>query len=89
MAVHPNQAVAMNIYETSATVEDQGQVRVAGVPFAPGTEVEVTISPKRRPAEEFTAAWQRVCAELRGRPELKEITDEDIRKEIDRYRAAP
>ena len=30
----------MNTYETTATVEAQGQVRVAGVPFAPGTEVE-------------------------------------------------
>ena len=38
----------MNIYERSATVEAQGEVRVAGVPFAPGTEVEVTISPKVR-----------------------------------------
>jgi hypothetical protein len=36
-------------YETSATVEDRGEVRVAGVPFAPGTEVEVTISPKAPP----------------------------------------
>jgi len=36
----------MNIYETSATVEEHGQVRVAGVPFAPGTEVEVTIREK-------------------------------------------
>jgi len=36
----------MNTYETSATVEDQGQVRVAGVPFAPGTQVEVTIRAK-------------------------------------------
>jgi len=35
----------MGIYETSATVEDQGQVRVAGVPFKPGTRVEVTITP--------------------------------------------
>lgn len=82
-------ATAMNSYETSATVEDQGQIRVAGVPFAPGTEVDVTISPKRRPAEEFTAAWRRVCAELRGRPGLKDITDETIREEIDRHRAAP
>jgi hypothetical protein len=38
----------MKTYETSATVEDQGQIHVAGVPFAPGTEVEVTISPKQR-----------------------------------------
>lgn len=36
----------MKVYETSATVEDQGRVRVVGVPFATGTQVEVTISPK-------------------------------------------
>jgi hypothetical protein len=35
----------METYETSATVEDQGQVRVSGVPFAPGTEVKVAIKP--------------------------------------------
>jgi hypothetical protein len=40
----------MQSYETSATVEDQGQVRVAGVPFAAGTEVEVIIREKA-PAE--------------------------------------
>lgn len=45
MAVPQDQAVAMNSYETSATVEEQGRVLVAGVPFAPGTKVEVTISP--------------------------------------------
>jgi hypothetical protein len=36
----------MSTYQTFATVEDQGQVRLAGVPFAPGTEVEVTIREK-------------------------------------------
>ncbi len=36
----------MNTFETSATVEDHGQVHLAGVPFAPGTEVEVTIREK-------------------------------------------
>jgi hypothetical protein len=35
----------MEIYETSATVQDQGQVCVDGVPFEPGTRVEVTITP--------------------------------------------
>lgn len=35
----------MTPYETSATVQAQGQVHVAGVPFAPGTEVEVIIKP--------------------------------------------
>lgn len=35
----------MKTYETSAMVEDQGRVQVVGVPFAAGTQVEVTISP--------------------------------------------
>ena len=38
---------AMSSFETSATVEEQGRVLIAGVPFAPGTEVEVTIKPAR------------------------------------------
>jgi hypothetical protein len=40
----------MQSFETSATVEPNGQVHLAGVPFAPGTEVEVVISPKRNGA---------------------------------------
>ena len=77
----------MDAYETSATVEDQGRVLVAGVPFAPGTEVEVTINRKRRSVEEFSAAWRSLCAELRGRPGLETLSDEDLREEIKRYRA--
>ncbi len=41
----------MTTYETSAMVQAEGEVRVVGVPFAPGTEVEVTISPKVRSNE--------------------------------------
>ena len=33
----------MNAYETSARVEEHGQLRLVGVPFEPGTEVEITI----------------------------------------------
>ena len=77
----------MNTYETSATVEEHGQVRLVGLPFAAGTQVEVTVSPKRASAEDFSAAWRRVCAELRGLANLQNITDDDIGEEIDRYRA--
>jgi hypothetical protein len=35
----------MNRFETHATVEDQGQVHLAGVPFESGTRVDVTITP--------------------------------------------
>lgn len=77
----------MTSYETTATVEEQGQIRIAGVPFAAGTQVEVTISPKRLSAEEFAVAWQNVCADLRGRSALKDISEEGIREEISKHRA--
>lgn len=65
----------MKAYETSATVEDHGQVRVAGVPFAPGTEVEVMIRAKavadedRPPAnvEEAGARMRDLFARVRAR----------------------
>jgi hypothetical protein len=55
-----------------------------GVPFAPGTDVEVTISVKRRSGEEFAAAWQRVCTEMRR---VQKVTDKEIQSEIADYRA--
>ena len=57
----------MQIYETSATVEEQGQVRVAGVPFAPGTEVEVTISPKPKSEMEVTPPGDEAIVAARNR----------------------
>lgn len=42
----------MSNFETSATVQEHGRVLVAGVPFAKGTEVEITISPKTRSNEQ-------------------------------------
>lgn len=59
------EAVAVCSFETSAIVEEERQIIVSGVPFEPGTEVEVTISPRRRSAVEFAAAWRNVCAAMR------------------------
>jgi hypothetical protein len=36
----------MKSYETAGTVADHGALQLAGLPFAPGTRVEVSISPK-------------------------------------------
>ena len=57
----------MSIYETSATVEEQGRILLAGVPFAPGTEVEITISPKVRSEEEGTPSDAPALAAARDR----------------------
>jgi hypothetical protein len=57
----------MNTFETSATVEEQGRVVLAGVPFAPGTEVEVSISPKAAVRKDETSADDQAWAEARSR----------------------
>jgi hypothetical protein len=67
MAVHPYQEVAMNTYETSGTVEDHGEVHVSGVPFAPGTEVDITISRKPRSADAVTSPDDAALAAVRDR----------------------
>ncbi|MBW3596670.1 MAG: hypothetical protein KY475_05280 [Planctomycetes bacterium] len=43
----------MSTFETTATVDEQGRVLVADLPFAPGAEVAVTISPKARLADDM------------------------------------
>jgi hypothetical protein len=57
----------MRTYETSAIVEDQGQIRVAGVPFEPGTRVAVMVTAIQNgagsPADETSRA-QRLLAAL-------------------------
>ena len=57
----------MSSFETTATVEDQGEVRIAGVPFAPGTEVEVTISPKSPSQEQVRLRDDQALAAARDR----------------------
>jgi hypothetical protein len=57
----------MSSFETSATVEEQGQVLVSGVPFAPGTEVEVTITPKGQAFEQVTTPEDAALAAARDR----------------------
>lgn len=46
----------MNSYETTATVEDRGQVHLADVPFEPGTKVAVTIKPAQSGGHATAAA---------------------------------
>jgi hypothetical protein len=57
----------MSIFETSGTVEEQGRVLVAGVPFAPGTPVQITISPKVPSADEVRQSDDETLAAARAR----------------------
>lgn len=53
----------MNTFEASATVELEGQVRVTGVPFEPGTKVEVRVTR----VEEVSPAEDTVLTAARSR----------------------
>ena len=57
----------MSTYETSTTVQKQGRVLVAGVPFATGTEVEVAISAKAGSDEEMARSEEEAWAAVRER----------------------
>ena len=77
----------MPAYETTATIESGGELRLSAVPFEPVTQVEVFVVPKRPSAAERIAQWQKVCESIRRIPGSSEITEEDIQKEINDYRA--
>lgn len=75
----------MKAYETFATVEPQRQIRLADLPFEPGTEVEIFVNAKRGSTIDFATEWNRLCGRLRA--SNPEISDEDIQKEVDAFRA--
>lgn len=53
---------AMQPYETSATIENAGQLRLDDVPFPTGTRVAVTIRPQLAPREQPSACRQLFAA---------------------------
>jgi hypothetical protein len=77
----------MNAFETTTTVLAAGEIRLAGVPLSAGTEVEVFVSPKRKPAEEFREKWERFCKELRCLPQLQQFDEAAIDSEVVAHRA--
>ncbi|MDQ2977107.1 MAG: hypothetical protein M3R69_17060 [Acidobacteriota bacterium] len=77
----------MNTVIKKTKVESDGWLKVQAPPELENQEVDVIIVPKRPPAAERVKAWQRLAEEIQSLPNSKEITDEDIQKEIDDYRA--
>jgi hypothetical protein len=82
----------MRSYETAGTVAEQGALQLGGLPFAPGTRVEVSISAKETPEfskqsayDELEAVYEE-CRSLRGevhgsqpvQPETRELAQQFI-----------
>ena len=85
----------MNAYETSATVAEHGELQLGGLPFAPGTRVEVSISPKEAPTTSKQAAFDELdqvyqeCRDLHGETHgaeaVKPETFRHARRLIERF----
>ncbi len=54
----------MSAFETLATVGDKGEVRIDGVPFAPGTAVDVIIQPVQTSGPQQVSAGESHAARL-------------------------
>jgi hypothetical protein len=54
----------MHAYEASTTVSGQGEIHLVGVPFQPGAEVKVVVSPAKFGRPLGSDAEQRVAALL-------------------------
>ena len=77
----------MNTVTKKTKVEPDGWLKVQAPPELENQEVDVIIVPQRPPASERLGAWNRLANEIQNLPNSKEITDADIQKEIDDYRA--
>ena len=77
----------MKTFEVTTIVEATGEIRVAGVPFSAGTEVDVIVSPKRQSGEDFRRNWEEVCRQLRSLPTAASVRDEEIEAEVAEHRA--
>jgi hypothetical protein len=77
----------MNTVTKKTRVEANGWLRVQAPVELENQEVDVIIVPQRPPAAERVAAWQDLCEKTQSLPDSKDITDEEIQKEIDDYRA--
>jgi hypothetical protein len=77
----------MNTVIKKTKVEPDGWLKVQAPPELENQEVDVIIVPKRPTASERLAAWQSLFEDTQSLPDLKEITEEEIQKEINDYRA--
>lgn len=77
----------MTAFETKGTVGPDGCLTVEAPQELANQEVNVVILPKRPPAAERLAAWERLRRRLRDLPHIQRISEEDIQREIEAVRS--
>ena len=77
----------MNTLMKKTKVESDGWLKIQAPPELENQEVDVIIIPQRPTASERVSAWRRLTEEIDRFDKSEDITDEEIQKEIDNYRA--
>ena len=77
----------MNTVTKKTKVEPNGWLKVQAPPELENQEVDVIIVPPRPTATERIAAWKDLCGDTSSLPGSNAVSDEEIQKEIDDYRA--
>ena len=77
----------MNTVTKKTKIDADGWLKVQAPAELENQEVDVIIVPQRPPAAERVAAWQDLGEKAQNLPDSKAITEEEIQREIDAYRA--
>jgi hypothetical protein len=77
----------MNTVTKKIKVKAGGWLTIQAPPELENQEVEVIIIPQRANSSERVAAWRRLSQDAQDLTDSKNITEEEIQKEIDDYRA--
>lgn len=77
----------MNTVTKKTKVDADGWLKVQAPAELENQEVDVIIVPQRPSAAERVAAWQDLSEKAQNLPDSKAITEDEIQREIDDYRA--
>ncbi len=77
----------MVAYETHITITDPNKITLVDLPFRIGQQVKVIIEIEDKDRAERLRQWKQLFKEIQALPQAQSITEEDIAKEIEDYRA--
>ncbi|MBT8419362.1 MAG: hypothetical protein KJO08_00715 [Gammaproteobacteria bacterium] len=77
-----------NAYKTYAEIDVSGRMVLEGLPFPKGALLEVLIVDQSRQPNERATSWQALMRHVQDLPQSKDISEEDIAREIDHVRGA-
>lgn len=76
----------MNAYKTYVTVTDSQELVLSNLPFKPGQKVEVIVLSEDETRKDVSQRLKQLFDETQAIPGIKDITEEEIKAEIEAYR---